>query len=82
MLIRGNTMLPYVLKPDVEPLWTAADYGRAATLEAKWLHAKIPESDRMKYIPCAVWMAKFPGIQYQETVVETLKKMGINAQPS
>jgi hypothetical protein len=75
MLIRGTFAMPWILKPDGDPSWTEDDWGRAATLEIRWTHMGVSELDRRILLPCAVWKAKFPGLQYSALVESKLRAL-------
>ena len=72
MIIRGGKMSKWLLKPDPDNAWSQEDWGRAATLEARWNAMGVNEEDRRKLIPCAVWLYKFPGMQFHNSVMERL----------
>lgn len=72
MLCRGGILKPWILKPDGDPTWTTEDWARAATLEARFSAAGATEEERRKYIPCAVYMLKFPGTTYD---IVTMKRL-------
>lgn len=73
MSIRGNTVNAWILRPDGDATWTADDWERARTLEARFIHLGLTEAERAKFIPCAVWKAKLPGLQYSDVVEVKLR---------
>lgn len=75
MLQRAGKLMPWIVRPAGDPTWSAADWGRAATLEAKWKLTGVSESDRRTLIPCAVWSAKFPGMIYDVGVMQRLNDL-------
>jgi hypothetical protein len=68
-------MSRWILKPEGDPTWSDADWGRAATLEARWARSGISEDTRQRLIPCAVWIAKFPGMRLHESVMLELANL-------
>jgi hypothetical protein len=72
MLVRGNKMMRWVIKPEGDATWSDKDWGRAATLEARWKSAGMCEDNRRRLIPCAIWIAKFPGMRLDESVMSEL----------
>jgi hypothetical protein len=58
-----------------DPLWLPSDYGRAAALEARWVSLNVPAEERTALLPCAVWLAKFPGTQYSDAVMARLSEL-------
>lgn len=66
MISSRGKLLPYLVKPDSTAAWSAADHGRAATLEGRLQAAGLSETERRKLIPCLVWSAKVPGLQYKD----------------
>jgi hypothetical protein len=80
MLQRAGKLMPWIVRPAGDPTWSAADWGRAATLEAKWKMAGVSESDRRSFIPCAVWAAKFPGIVYDAPVTRRLQELAATTE--
>jgi hypothetical protein len=77
MLVRGNTFTPWLVKPDGDPTWSAADWGRAATLEARWKMMGVREDERRRLLPAAIWRAKFPGMIYSADVMCRLDELGV-----
>ena len=75
MLVRGGKLMHWVLKPEGDPIWSKDDWGRAATLEARWLARGICETDRSRLLPCAVWRAKFPGTTYDTETMRRLEEL-------
>ncbi len=77
MLVRGGKLSRWIMKPDGDPTWSDADWGRAATLESRWRMAGISEDERRKLIPCAVWLAKFPGLHLQQEIMDRLHALEV-----
>ena len=63
-VVRGGSVYRWIVKPEGDATWTAQDWGRAATLDARFQAKGVCEEERRRLIPCAVWKAKFPGLQY------------------
>jgi len=76
MLSRG-ALTQYLLKPDGDQTWSTYDWSRAMTLEARWLAQGVSEDDRRRYIPCAVLVAKFPGIVYPDSIMKRLSELAV-----
>ena len=74
MLVRAGKLIPWVVKPDGDATWTAEDWARAGTLEARFTQLGLCEEERRQLIPCAVWKAKFPGLAYSPLVEHKLSK--------
>ena len=55
-----------------DPMWLPGDYGRAVTLEARWSAMGVSAEERGLLLPCAVWLAKFPGTRYSEEIMSRL----------
>jgi hypothetical protein len=72
MLLRGGKLRNWSIKPEGDPTWTHEDWCRARTLEARWADKGVSEADRRTLIPCAVWKAKFPGLQYPDHIERAL----------
>lgn len=77
MLSRGGTLTQYLVKPDGDETWSTEDWSRAMTLEARWSANSVSEDDRRRYIPCAVLVAKFPGILYPDTIMKRLAELAV-----
>lgn len=77
MLSRGGLLTQYLVKPDGDQTWSAEDWSRAKTLEARWLSLGVSEDNRRRYIPCAVLVAKFPGIVYPDAVMKRLVELAV-----
>ncbi len=75
MLVRAGKFMRWIVKPDGDPIWNSADWGRAATLEARFTQLGICEEERRQLIPCAVWKAKFPGLIYSPAVESKLQSL-------
>lgn len=78
MYIRGPVIAPYIYRPDGDISWTANDYSRAETLEARYASQKVSEADRKKFIMCAVMLRKFPGIIYSDEIMDWLSKHNVS----
>lgn len=65
-------MTRWLMKPEGDPTWSMGDWGRAASLEARWKSAGMPEDARRRLVPCAIWIAKFPGMTLHESVMSEL----------
>ncbi len=77
MLCRGGKLTRYIVKPPADPTWSAEEYGRAATLEARWKSLGVCEEERKRLIPCAVWRAKYPATQYPPAVMSRLAELAV-----
>ena len=77
MLIRGGKLLPWLIKPDGDAVWSSVDWGRAAALEARWHMLGVSESERHSLIPCAVWSAKFPGMIFNDATMKRLAELSV-----
>ena len=77
MLSRGGLLTQYLVKPDGDQTWSVEDWSRAKTLEARWSALGVSEDDRRRYIPCAVLVAKFPGIVYPDAVMNRLAELAV-----
>lgn len=75
MLLRGGRVYEWIQVPEGDPTWNAEDWGRAKTLEARWIALGISEQDRRQLLPCAVWKAKFPGLQYNPLIESKLRAL-------
>ena len=78
MLCRGGILKSWILKPDGDSTWTAEDWARAATLEARFSAAGASEEERRKLIPCAVYITKFPGTAYDVVTMKRLNTLLCN----
>jgi len=58
-----------------DPMWLPADYGRAVTLEARWSAMGVSAEERARLLPCAVWLAKFPGTLYSDEIMACLSDL-------
>lgn len=68
-------MEPWILKPEGDPVWSEADWAKAATLEIRWLSLGVSEKDRKELLPCAIWKGKFPGLQYSPLIESKLRAL-------
>ena len=74
MSIRDGSVLP-MWKGMVDPVWTIEDIVRAQTLDARWSVMGVPQIDRAKLVPIAVWKSKFPGLKYSMEIESQLKTL-------
>lgn len=72
MLIRGK-ITNWFIRPDPDDTWNDEDWSRANALEARWLAKGLTEEERRLLLPCAVWSKKFPGIMFQDYIMERLR---------
>jgi len=77
MLSRGGVLTQYLVRPDGDETWSNEDWGRAMTLEARWTMLGVSEDERRRYIPCAVLVAKFPGILFPNNIMTRLKELSV-----
>lgn len=75
MLCRGGKLMHWILRPQGDKSWSADDYARAATLEARWIASGVSEDERRRLIPCAVWYRKFPGTMYDDATMKRLEEL-------
>jgi hypothetical protein len=80
MLSRGGRLTRYLLIPEGDMTWSVEDWARAKTIEARWSAIGVSEDERRRYIPCAVLMAKFPGIHYPDAVMKRLSELATEVQ--
>jgi hypothetical protein len=78
MLSRGGVLTRYLVRPDGDLTWSADDWARAATLDARWRSLGVSEDERQRYIPCAVLVRKFPGMVYPEAVMKRLGELAVD----
>ena len=67
--------MPWVLKPDDDPTWSAADWGRAAAVEARFASLGVSEAERRKLVPCAVLKAKWSELVFSAAVEKRLSAL-------
>ena len=77
ILIRGKHVMPWILKPEGDPVWNAEDWSRASTLEIRWTALGVSEKDRRELLPCAIWKAKFPGLTYAPLIESKLLTLAV-----
>jgi hypothetical protein len=69
----------YTIQPPshVDPIWTAADIARYATLQARCRsrNTGIVPVDHERLLECAVWKRKFPGLKYTPVVESQLQQL-------
>ena len=56
--------------------WSAADRGRALTLDARYSALGVSEEERRRLLPCAVLRVKFPGIHFPAEIERRLVALG------
>ena len=64
MIARGGKLHSWIVRPVADPAWSAADLGRAATLEARFAALGVREEERRRLVPCAVLQAKWPETRF------------------
>ena len=74
-MFRGGVVVPLRVQPDGDATWSANDWARAATLEARWFSSGVSEEERRMLLPCAVLRAKFPGIAFHPFVETRLREL-------
>lgn len=77
MIARGGKLHPWIVKPVGDPSWSAADWARAATLDARFAAAGLKEAERRQLVPCAIFKAKFPETTYAELVEKRLNTLKV-----
>lgn len=75
MILRGGLFIKTVVTPHINRLLVANDYARMISLEARWIAIGISKSECEQLLPCAVWIAKFPGTKYSETIMKRLHEL-------
>ena len=75
MLICGNSISPWCVKPDGDMTWNTADWGRAQSLEIRFHRLGVNEEERRMLIPSAVWRAKYPGIRLAHDIMKRLDEL-------
>jgi len=75
MLSRGGKLIRWLVKTESDITWTDTDVSRAGTLEARWKMMGISEEERRRLIPCAVWIARFPGLVYPEEIMKRVEEL-------
>lgn len=75
MLVCGNSIYPWCVKPDGDITWNKEDWGRAQSLEIRFHRLGVSESERRMLIPAAVWRAKHPGTKFNATVTTRLDEL-------
>lgn len=71
-LCRGGKLIPWVLRPDDDPTWSATDWGRAAVIEARFSALGVSETERRRLVSCAVLKAKWPELVFSPAVEKRL----------
>jgi hypothetical protein len=72
---RGGMLVKLSAEIKTDLLWLSSDIGRAKTLEARWKAMGVSNDECRKLIPCAIWLAKFPGTQYSDTIMTRLAEL-------
>jgi hypothetical protein len=75
VLICGNSISPWCVKPDGDMTWNSADWGRAQSLEIRFHRLGVNEEERRMLIPSAVWRAKYPGIRLAHDIMKRLDEL-------
>jgi hypothetical protein len=63
-MFRAGVIHRVLATADDDSTWSAADNGRARTLDARYSALGVSEEERRRLLPCAVLRAKFPGIRF------------------
>ena len=71
-IIQRGGQLRAVSAIATDPIWTSGDYGRAVTLDVRWSAMGVSAEERGRLLPCAVWLAKFPGTLYSDGIMARL----------
>jgi hypothetical protein len=72
MIARGGKLYPWIVRPAADPSWSAQDWGRAATLEARYAALGVREEERRRLVPCAVLRARWPETRFSAAIEERL----------
>jgi hypothetical protein len=75
ILCRGGKLVPWVLRPDDDPTWSAVDWGRAAAIEARFASLGVSEAERRRLVPCAVLKAKWSELVFSTAVEKRLASL-------
>jgi hypothetical protein len=75
MLICGNSISPWCVKPDGDMTWNCADWGRAQSLEIRFHRMGVNETERRILIPAAVWCTKHPGMRFHDSIMKRLDEL-------
>lgn len=75
MLSRGGKLMRWLVRAEEDMTWTETDVARAGTLEARWKMLGVSEDERRRLIPCAVWMARYPGLVYPEDIMKRVEEL-------
>ncbi len=75
MLLRGNTILSWDIRPDGDATWNDEDWARAGIYEMRWRAQGVSETERRRLLPCAVQVAKHPGTRYDDTIMKRLAEL-------
>lgn len=76
-IIRGGKLHAWIVRPVADPMYSPADIGRAATLEARYLAAGVREEERRQLIPCAVLKAKWPETLFNTAIEARLAELSV-----
>jgi hypothetical protein len=75
MLVCGNSISPWCVKPDGDMTWNRGDWGRAQTLEIRFHRLGVKEEERRVLIPAAVWRTKYPGMRFADDIMKRLDEL-------
>ncbi len=75
MLICGNSISPWCVKPDGDMTWNRVDWGRARSLEIRFHRLGVKEEERRVLIPAAVWRSKYPGMRFADDIMKRLDEL-------
>ena len=75
MYARGGRLIPWVLWPVADPVWSPEDWGRAATLDARFAALGAKEDERRQLVPCAVLRKKWPETRFPSHIEARLSEL-------
>ena len=75
MLICGNSISPWCVRPDGDMTWNREDWGRAQTLEVRFHRLGVKEDERRALVSAAVWRAKYPGMRFNDDIMKRLDEL-------
>ncbi len=78
MLVCGNSISPWCVKPDGDMTWNCEDWGRAQTLEIRFHRLGVKEHERRILVSAAVWRAKYPGMRFNNDIMKRLDELRFN----
>jgi hypothetical protein len=70
-LVRAGKIITVSPPSHVDPTWTQADLARYANLQARWADSA---EDRHRFVECAVWKMKLPGLTYTPAIESKLQQ--------